>query len=134
MDKLIKLIKEAEYVFVCGNGGSASTAEHFTTDLFKKGIKAICLNSNTAIITMIGNDAGYDLVFSYQLARYATEKDLLITISCSGTSANIVDAIGLAKTVGIKHYQFETFKKGDTNYGKLEDKHLAFAHKIASKL
>ena len=129
MDKLIELIKLARFVFVCGNGGSAATAEHFTNDLFSKGIKAICLNSNTSIMTMIANDFGYEYVFSKQLELYADNRDLLITISCSGTSPNIVNA----QKAKLTFYAFETFTK-DRNYGVLEDKHLKFAHEVASKL
>ena len=134
MKKLIEAIKKARFVFICGNGGSATTAEHFTCDLFSKGIKAICLNSNISIMTMISNDLEYQFIFSDQLNVYANRKDLLITISCSGTSPNIVNAIRNAKIKGLQVYSFETFKKGDRNYGALEDKHLAFAHKLAEAL
>ena len=134
MKDLVKLIKQARFVYICGNGGSAATAEHFTNDLFSKGIKAICLNSNTSIMTMIANDFGYKKVFAKQLEVYATPDDLLITISCSGTSPNIKQAIGWAKYVGIKTYQFETFKKGDKDYGLLEDKHLQLVHQIKEAL
>ena len=78
MKELIKKIKKARFVFVCGNGGSATTAEHLTNDLFSKGIKAFCLNSNVAIMTMIANDFGYMYVFGRQLGFYADEKDLLM--------------------------------------------------------
>ena len=71
MKKLIEAIKKARFVFICGNGGSATTAEHFTCDLFSKGIKAICLNSNTSIMTMIANDFGYEYVFSKQLELFS---------------------------------------------------------------
>lgn len=133
MNELIQLIKEARFVFICGNGGSSATAEHFTNDLFKRGIKAICLNSNTSIMTMIANDIGYPYVFSEQLKVYASSKDLLITISCSGTSENIILAKFVAKELGMRVRQFETFGK-DKDYGKLEDKHLQLAHKIAKAL
>ena len=131
---LIKSIKEARFVFCCGNGGSAANAEHLTNDLFSKGIKAICLNSNVSIMTMIANDYGYLNVFSHQLFVYANKKDLLITISCSGTSINIQNALGMAKTKGMETYQFETFKKGDNDFGKLEDKHQQLIHKIKELL
>ena len=129
MKKLINLIKQARFVFVCGNGGSAATAEHFTCDLFSKGVKAICLNSNTSIMTMIANDFGYERTFGDQLYMYGTPKDLLITISCSGTSSNVVCAKSTADMIGMKRYEFETFSK-DRDYEKLEDKHLQLCHKI----
>jgi D-sedoheptulose 7-phosphate isomerase len=131
--ELLKLIKKARFVFVCGNGGSAANAEHFTNDLFSKGIKAICLNSNVSILTMIANDFGYDMVFSEQLRIYGSEDDLLITISCSGTSPNVLGAIRMAKIIGMKSYQFETFSK-DKDYGKLEDRHQKLIHKIKEQI
>ena len=133
-EKLIELISDARFVFICGNGGSASTAEHFSSDLLFKKIPAICLNSNVSAITMIANDYGYDKIFSIQLSRYATEDDLLITISCSGTSANIVEAQEYAEMLGMTVYKFETFKKGEPNYEELEDKHLQLIHRIRKLL
>mgnify|MGYP001587210069 CR=1 FL=1 len=132
MDKLIEQIKKARFIGIIGNGGSASTAEHFTTDLVKKKYPAICLNSNISVITMIANDYGYKSIFGRQLSVYGSKEDLLITISCSGESENIVSAIEWAKNY-MSIYQFETFGK-ETNYGKLEDKHLKFAHEVASRL
>ena len=134
MKELLKLIKKARFVFICGNGGSASTAEHLTNDLFSNDIKAICLSSNASIMTMIANDFDYQFVYSNQLAVYATKDDLLITISCSGTSPNIVNAEITAGLRGMEVYRFETFKKGDKDYGKLEDKHLQLVHKIKKAL
>jgi D-sedoheptulose 7-phosphate isomerase len=134
MKDLIQSIKEARFVFVCGNGGSASTAEHLTNDLFSKGIKAICLNSNTSIMTMIANDFGYEFTFSRQLLLYADMEDMLITISCSGTSDNILNAQITAAVIGMKTYKFEVFKRGDKDYGKLEDKHIKLVHQIKKLL
>jgi len=133
MKELIKLIKEARFIWICGNGGSASTAEHFTTDLVKKGYKAIALSSNTSVITMLANDYGYNEIFSKQLKVYANKDDLLITISCSGTSNNIIFALNLQEEIGFSIYQFETFGQ-ETDYGKLEDKHLEFAHEVSTAL
>ena len=135
MKNLIQLIKQARFVYVCGNGGSAATAEHFTNDLFSKGIKAICLNSNTSIMTMIANDFGYQYVFGNQLEIYGSNEDLLITLSCSGTSPNVLKALWVAGNMGMKTYSFEIFESiRNRDYGKLEDKHLAFAHEITKAL
>jgi D-sedoheptulose 7-phosphate isomerase len=112
-------------VFICGNGGSASTAEHFTNDLFSKGVKAYCLSSNTAIITMIANDFGYEHIFSKQLEVYSFVSDLLIVFSCSGESKNIVNAI---------KYGLETitiFGNEDLTYQENENEHLRVAHEIS---
>jgi D-sedoheptulose 7-phosphate isomerase len=138
MDKLLKLIKRAREekrnVFVCGNGGSSATAEHFTNDLFSRGVRAFCLNSNTSIMTMIANDFGYQFTFSKQIDLYAEPKDLLVTISCSGTSPNVVNAQVVAGLKGMDVYNFEVFKDGDKDYGKLEDKHLQLVHQIKDAL
>lgn len=131
MDELISQIRKARFIWVCGNGGSAATAEHFVTDLIKKGYPAICLNSNISAITMIANDYGYDEIFVKQIQIYGEATDILITISCSGTSKNILRVI--EATSYMKHYAFETFGK-EIDYGLLEDKHLKFAHEVASKL
>lgn len=136
MNELLEKINEARFVFICGNGGSASTAEHFTNDLFSKGIKAFCLSSNTSIMTMIANDYSYAGVYSQQLDVYASSQDLLITISCSGTSKNIKEAIWQAQVTKMSIYQFKTFDKNDKvrDFGKLEDEHLQLVHRIKDLL
>lgn len=134
MDKLLELIKKADRIFVCGNGGSAANAEHFTNDLFSKGINAYCLNSNVSILTMIANDFGYKHVFSKQLENYASSTDLLVTISCSGKSPNVIEAVKMAKKLKMDIYQFEKFKGRDKDYGELENKHLELIHQIRSLL
>lgn len=139
MEELVELIrkkkKNGKTVFVCGNGGSAATAEHFANDLFSKDVRAFCLNSNTAIVTMIANDFGYPFVFSKQLNLYADKGDLLITISCSGISPNIINAQAIAKLRKLDIYEFEKFTKGKPrDYGILEDKHLAMAHAVSKEL
>jgi len=127
MKKIVEEIRKARYVFVCGNGGSAATAEHFTNDLFSKGIKAFCLNSNTSIMTMIANDYGYKYVFSKQLEVYSGVKDLLIVFSVSGKSPNILEALKLGPPY------IKIFGK-TRNFGLEEDKQLKLAHKIAKAL
>lgn len=135
MNDLIEKIKKARMIWVCGNGGSAATAEHFVTDLIKKGYPAVCLNSNASVLTMIANDYGYEYIFSKQLITLWDRNDLLVTISCSGTSPNILKA-QLART----YYEFETFdqnpSEGHTllDYQLLENKHLKFAHEVANAL
>ena len=82
---------------------------------------------------MIANDFGYERTFGNQLYVYANSNDLLITISCSGTSPNIVCAKSMADMIGMKRYEFEVFGK-EMNYEKLEDKHLQLCHKIKQVL
>lgn len=133
MEKLIKKIKKAGLVFICGNGGSASTAEHFTNDLLSKGVRSVCLNSNVSIITMLANDFGYEHIFSEQLRVLGKKDDLLITISCSGQSPNIVNAQKMGKKMGMEVYKFEIFEE-DEDYESLENKHLTLVHKIKQAL
>jgi len=138
MENLLKAIKRADTVYICGNGGSAANAEHFSNDLFKKGIKAICLNSNVSLITMIANDYGYEHIFSKQLNLFASSRDLLITISCSGLSSNITGALVVAKLKSMSIYEFPIFKTYDEHtfkeYGLLENKHLELIHQVTSEL
>lgn len=133
MDNLIKQIKKARFIWVIGNGGSASCAEHFATDLIKKGYRAIALSANSSVVTMLANDYGYEYIYAKQLEVLANYEDLLITISCSGTSGNIVYAQNIAGELGLQVYVFETFGE-DKDYGELEDKHLKFAHEVAKSL
>ena len=93
-------------IYVIGNGGSAANASHFAQDLAKgiffekpvaKTMKAISLTDNIAHITAIANDTGYQNIFSAQLNTYAQNSDVLICISGSGNSENIVEAVKAAK-------------------------------------
>ena len=124
-DLITQKKRDGSTVFVCGNGGSAATAEHFTNDLFSRGVRAVCLNSNTAIMTMIANDYGYEYVFSKQLEVYAEEGDLLVLISVSGKSPNIE----MAKKINIETVQL--FGEPGENYAQAEDRHLRIAHEIS---
>lgn len=134
-DKIASMIdirrRNGQSVFVCGNGGSATTAEHFTNDLFAKGVRAICLNSNTAIMTMIANDHGYEHVFDKQLSIHTDPGDLLVVFSCSGTSLNILNALkeaerGLVRAIRVFG--------GNGNYQEMENEHLRIAHEVVGKL
>jgi len=98
-------------VFFCGNGGSAGNANHLANDLLygiaKRsggGMKAIALSANPAVITCLANDLGYEHIFSEQLAVQAQAGDLLIALSGSGNSPNIIGVIEQAKAMGVKSY------------------------------
>jgi phosphoheptose isomerase len=125
-------IKKAKRVYVCGNGGSASTANHFVNDLVKMcGIKAYSLCANEALLTAIANDEGYRNVFVYQLRTYAEMNDLIITISTSGRSKNIIEVHEYCKGLGLDYIAFPIYG-GDTQ--EAEDQHLALAHLISKEL
>lgn len=119
IDKLIEIISDAfeneRMIFVIGNGGSAANASHFAQDLAKgtrkslnqkKRIKALSLTDNISFITAMSNDDGYDTIFEQQLRTYAKPNDVVIAISGSGNSPNVIKAIEWADkndllTVGI---------------------------------
>ena len=96
-------------IYIMGNGGSAATASHFVND-FNKGVseyieqkfRFVCLNDNIATVMAIANDISYDAIFEFQLRGKATANDLVIGISGSGNSKNVLRAIQLAKSVGAK--------------------------------
>jgi len=101
MKFLIEAVKEAKNVYLIGNGGSAANAIHIANDLFMKGIKAKAL-LDISTITMIGNDFGYEYIFSRQIDVYGEEGDLLIALSGSGNSKNIINGIWAAKEKGMR--------------------------------
>jgi len=108
IDILESARKNRKQVFVCGNGGSAATASHFAVDLGKGAslgreprFKVICLNDCTPWLTALGNDCSYSKVFVEQLKNFGTAGDLLITISGSGNSPNIIEAVEWANSQGI---------------------------------
>lgn len=106
-------------VFLCGNGGSAGNAIHLANDFLYGiakadglGIRVQALTANPAVITCLGNDIGYTRIFSAQLAVQAQAGDLLIALSGSGNSPNIVSAIEQAKLMGVRSYAILGYSGG----------------------
>ena len=105
---ILASIKKKGTIFWCGNGGSASDSQHLAAELIgryksnRKPLKSISLNSDTSVLTCISNDFGYENIFSRQLEGIANHNDVLIIISTSGNSKNIINAIKLAKKKKIK--------------------------------
>lgn len=155
-DLILKKAKAGRTVFLIGNGGSATTASHFATDLshccfidHKPIIKAISLVDNVALLTALMNDRGQEEIFTRQIRNLFQKDDILIAISASGNSANIVSAVTQAKkmgghTIGIVGFdggiiadlcdyviQVRT-EKGE--YGPVEDIHVFLDHMITSYL
>ncbi len=127
VDKVVNIlllnVKTGGRVFLCGNGGSASTASHFACDLAKNTVvsgaphfKVIALTDNMALVTAWSNDTAYDHVFSAQLDPLVQAGDVVIGISCSGTSQNVINAMEIANQHGATTIAFT----GDTG-GKLKD-------------
>lgn len=89
-------------VYVCGNGGSAATADHFANDLLKMGkVRAVSLPGMVPTITAYGNDNGWDEMFAGVLRGMLLPQDVVVGISCSGFSSNVIKAIEMAKTVNM---------------------------------
>jgi len=105
---IISSIKSGNKILICGNGGSAADSQHFAAELisrFKKerpSIPAIALTTDTSILTAIGNDYSFDKVFSRQVEGLGQKGDILIGISTSGNSKDVIEAFNIAKNKGIK--------------------------------
>lgn len=103
--------KSGRQVFFCGNGGSGANAVHMANDFiygvsksFGSGLKCHALSANGAVMTCLANDEGYDKIFSYQLGILANPGDVLVVLSGSGNSPNILEAVKVAKECGLKTY------------------------------
>lgn len=153
-DRIIKAIVDQRDIFTCGNGASAAIAQHWACD-YTKGCsliddihvvkpRVISLSSNIPLMTAISNDISYNEVYSYQLARLGGPGDVLITISSSGNSPNVVYAIERAKSMGITTIALTGFRGGKSRelcdipihvdvqeYEAAEDVHQAIMHMIA---
>ncbi|NOS72809.1 MAG: SIS domain-containing protein [Verrucomicrobia bacterium] len=148
VDKLRDALKNDRQIFVFGNGGSAANASHFATDLGKgssdkvgKSFRILSLNDNVSWMTALGNDYSYDDVFVRQLRNYGKAGDLVITMSVSGNSPNLVKAFEWAKQNGLRTVALVGAKRGrlaeiseqvivvnDTHYGRVEDAHMGICH------
>ncbi len=111
--------RRGQQVFFCGNGGSAGNAIHLANDFVYGvakttggGIKAQALSANSAVITCLANDIGYDSIYSEQLAVLGKEGDILVALSGSGNSPNIIKAVEQARAMRIKSYAIVGFSGG----------------------
>lgn len=102
------VLKTGGHLFFCGNGGSAADAQHIAAELVgrflkeRKPLAATALSCNTSTMTAVGNDYGYDVIFSRQIEGLAKKGDVLFAISTSGNSKNVVLAVMAAKSMGVK--------------------------------
>jgi D-sedoheptulose 7-phosphate isomerase len=147
-----KARKTNSTVYVAGNGGSASTASHFATDIGvgslnrANPVRSVSLCDNTAAITAIANDMEYSSIFAQQLKLLGKQGDLLIVISASGNSDNLLKAVGVASELGMESHSLTGFDGGKLKqltlgqnihietpkgaFGLVEDAHLAICHVI----
>ena len=162
LEKLFTVIEEAhaagKQIFVVGNGGSAATASHMMNDLNKgtlghkgdapwKRFKVIALTDNVSLMTAWANDTDYNTVFSEPLKNLANRGDVLIAISASGNSPNIITAVEVAKQLGVKVLGLGGFTGGklaqladvcvvvpSNDYGPVEDVHMIIDHILVGYL
>lgn len=154
VDVLMRASRAGNTIFICGNGGSAATATHFGCDLAKRPIvegqprfRVVALTDNNALMTALSNDIGYDQVFAEQLLSLVRAGDVLIGISGSGNSANVINAVAVAKAAGATTIGFCGYDGGKlkqavdvavhvdyANMAMVEDVHLMLEHAICEKL
>jgi len=158
IQEVIELLREARLagrqVFIMGNGGSASTATHFVCDLGKNtrhpalpNFRVIGLSDNMAIFSALANDEGYENVFAQQLASFVQPEDIVIGISASGNSPNVLKAMELANQRGARTVAFTGFDGGKLRslagieihvpshcIEHVEDIHLVLEHLITKAL
>ena len=142
--------EEGRQVFTCGNGGSASTASHFVTDMVKgasfgkdKRFRIQALTDSLSTLTAYSNDVSYDAVFVEQLKNFARHGDLVLAISGSGNSPNVLRAVEYANSIGCKTIGLTGRNGGKLgeqsqlhiqvahpHMGRIEDAHLVVCHMI----
>ena len=155
IETLLDARKRGATIFFIGNGGSAATSSHFANDIsigtneYQLPFRALSLTDNVPIITAIGNDFGYDEIFVRQLRVLGKEGDVLVGISASGNSPNIIKAFEYAKKSGIKSVAITAFDGGKMKsladegihvptglkeYGPAEDVHMILDHLVGAYL
>ena len=152
VEVLLQARQEERTVFIVGNGGSASTSAHMATDLCKvtavdgqPGVRAVSLPDNVALLTAWSNDEDYEQSFSGPLGAYLSPRDVLIAISASGRSPNVLEATRVANRIGAVTIGLTGFGGGDLaalaqisivvpadDYGLVEDSHLAINHALTA--
>ena len=150
IEVLRRAILEKRQIFCIGNGGSAANSSHFTTDLGKcsaealgRAIRVLSLTDNTAWITALGNDYAYEDIFVRQLQNYGQSGDVLIGVSVSGNSPNLVKAFEWAGANGLATVALVGGKRGrmadlasecividETHYGRVEDAQMHILHML----
>jgi D-sedoheptulose 7-phosphate isomerase len=155
VETLLKARARGAMIFFIGNGGSAATASHFANDLsigthsYDKPFRALSLTDNVPIVTAVGNDFGFEEIFVRQLRVLGKRGDVLVGISASGNSSNLLKAFEYADTAGIETVAITAFDggkmkrmagqgihvpTGPKEYGPAEDAHMVLDHLIGAYL
>lgn len=155
IETLLDARERGATIFFIGNGGSAATASHFANDLaigtndYVKPFRACSLTDNIAVLTAVGNDFGYEDIFSRQVRVLGKRGDVLVAISASGNSPNLLKALEAAKSADIKTVAITAFDGGKMRsmadksvhiptalkeYGPAEDAHMILDHLVSAYL
>ena len=145
----VETLRAGNKILLCGNGGSAADAQHIAAELTgrykteRRGLPGIALTTDTSALTAIGNDYGYDRVFDRQVEALAQKGDLLIGISTSGNSINVINALKVAREMGCKTLGLTGRDGGAMNElcdinlvvpsndtPRIQEMHILFAHTI----
>lgn len=148
---IIDAYRKGNKVILCGNGGSAADAQHLACELVSKfklerpAIPAIALTTNTSILTAVGNDYDFGSVFSRQVEAWANEGDVVIGISTSGSSSNVLKAMETARKKGATTVGFTgregnkleaatdiCFKANSSNTPRIQEVHITVGHIVCS--
>lgn len=132
-------------LFVVGNGGSSSVAQHWAVDLNVAGLRTMCLGTNQGILTAYSNDRSYEVAYATELESWSQPGDVLVALSCSGRSPNIISALGKAHIRGVAPYLisgltcptylgFETMRVRSKDFGVIEDVFGALGHYFTEQL
>jgi D-sedoheptulose 7-phosphate isomerase len=153
VSELLRTRDSGGRIYFFGNGGSAATASHFVNDIaigsrsWERPFRAVCLSDNTAVLTSIANDFGYERVFVQQLQGHLHPEDLVVAISVSGNSSNVLAAAEYARSCGVCVVGLTGFDGGrlreladiavhvPTNageYGPAEDVHMILDHLVGA--
>jgi len=151
VDKFFSTISSGNRVAFIGNGGSASEATHLAAEftgkcvIDHKPLPVMCLNESQSSITAIGNDYGFDYIFSRQVQAHLRKGDLLIALSTSGRSKNILEALRMAVKMNVETMlwmgdfevdlpEVEVFKVPSNSTPRIQEVHLAWGHIVAEVL
>ena len=155
IETLLDARERGATIYFIGNGGSAATASHFANDIaigtnsYEKPFRAVSLTDSNAIITAVGNDFGFEEIFVRQLQVLGRAGDVVVAISASGNSPNLIRAFDYAKSIGIKTVAITAFDGGKIKqmadegvhvpaapkeYGPAEDAHMVLDHLVGAYL
>jgi len=149
-EQSLSALESSGKIILCGNGGSASDSIHISSEIVgkfekkRRALASISLSTNPSHLTAIGNDFGFDYVFSRQIEAIAKKEDLLIAISTSGNSKNVINAIEAANSIGLdtiiftgedgglmNDYDCLKLKVKSTNVARIQECHILVGHIIS---